>query len=91
MNIPIFRTSNYCNRGYGLTARDCVPSAPCEGAVYAGPLPDVTAAYRFEVKINSLEDLVSLVKKVGKPLILSCGDSYYPGEPSIEIYDDWRE
>lgn len=91
MKIPIFRTSNYCNKKYGVTARDCAPEAPCDGAVYAGPLPNVIIAYRFEVEINSLEDLVSLEKKVGKPLILSCSDSYYPDELSIEIYDDWRE
>lgn len=91
MKIPIFRTSNYANKKYGVSARDCAPEAPCDGAVYAGPLPNIVAAYRFEVKIDSLEDLISLEKKVGKPLILSCSDSYYPDEPAIEIYDDWRE
>lgn len=91
MNIPIFRTSNYCNRKYGVAVRDCGPKAPCDGAVYAGPLPNVTSAYRFEVEIDSLEDLISLGKKVGNPLILLSSDSYYPDELAIEIYDDWRE
>lgn len=90
MNIPIFRTSNPCNYEYGEDW-SWRPKAPCDGAAYAGHLPNVPNAYRFEVEIDSLEDLISLEKKVGNPLILLSCNSYYLDEPAIEIYDDWRE
>lgn len=39
------------------------------------------------IRINSLKQLVDLSRKLHQPLIIDAeGD-----EPTIEIYDDWRE
>ena len=46
---------------------------PCDEAMYDG---------RWELELNSLEDLMAFTKKYG-PLVVS--DKY------IEIYDDYRE
>lgn len=40
---------------------------------------------RLEIDVNSLEELIELSKKVGQPLIVN------HIEPSIEIYDSYRE
>ena len=40
---------------------------------------------RIEITVNSLEELVELSKKVGHPLVFNAR------EPSIEIYDSYRE
>ena len=40
---------------------------------------------RIEIKVNTLEDLIELSKKVGHPLVIDSRDL------NIEIYDSWRE
>ena len=91
MNIPICRTSNYGNHLYGVCAKDSGPKAPCESAKYIGPCESPSYYHRFDVEINTLEDLIALIKEVEHPIILSMAEWPYRGELSIEIYDDWRE
>lgn len=91
MNIPIFRTSNYGNHLYGVCAKDSGPKAPCESAKYVGLVNGSQINHRFDVEINTLEDLIALIKEVEQPIILSVAEWPYKGELSIEIYDDWRE
>ena len=65
---------------------------PCEGAYIDSCRPssrwdryyDVT----YAIDVESIEDLVTLVKTCGHPIILDIEDD---GTPSLEIYDDWRE
>lgn len=45
-------------------------------------------AYEGKVVINSPEEFVSLSKELNQEIIISAEHNL---DPSIEIYDDWRE
>lgn len=55
---------------------------PCDGAYRKHPFSTT-----WYIKINSLEELLSLEERVGYDLILG----WYGPVPTIEIYDGWRE
>lgn len=69
-------------------------SNPCKeaklGKSYKTKFGDVI--YVYEVELNSLEDLIELLKSVGHPLIIQ--DTIYlrsNNEFDIQIYDDYIE
>lgn len=45
--------------------------------------------YEETIKINSLEELKELSKKVGSSLIIDFGQNSL--KPTITVYDDWVE
>lgn len=55
---------------------------PCDSAYLAGK--DQWDKPVYKIKIDTLEDLIALIKEVDENLILNV-------DTSIEIYDDWRE
>lgn len=78
MKFEIYRTSDCCRE-----------KVPCEGArlVRAGSM---TNSAVYEIEINTLEDLLKLIDKVGEVIIrdlsLENGHTH-----EIEIYDGYRE
>ena len=69
-------------------------SKPCKeaklGKSYKTKFGDMV--YVYEVELNSLEDLIELLKSVGHPLIIQ--DTIYlrsDNEFDIQIYDDYIE
>jgi len=51
----------------------------------AGATKSAHAYYKYEIELSTLEDLTSFIKSVGGSVVLDTD------EPSIEIYDDYRE
>lgn len=74
MEFIISRTSRY------MSWQDDEP--PCNGAYRKNPNETIWC-----IKINSLEELISLEERVGCDLVLGWRGSV----PTIEIYDDLRE
>lgn len=74
MEFIISRTSQY------MSWENEVP--PCEGAYHKHP-----SETTWWIKINSLEELLSLKERVGHGLVLGS----YGLATTIEIYDDFRE
>lgn len=70
MEFEITRTSDYLDK-----------NKPCDKAYLAG---EDEWGNIYKIKIDTLEDLISLMEEVGEKLILK-------QDLSIEIYDDWRE
>ena len=62
---------------------------PCEGAVLAHE-ETATDYARYHIEIESLEDLVALMKREGE-IIIREGGYKEDGLPVIEIYDTYRE
>ena len=56
---------------------------PCEGAVQL-------VGGGYGIKLKSLDDLMNLVKTVGRPVIIYDRDNHVP-IPFIQIYDDYIE
>lgn len=71
MECEITRTSDYRKK-----------NKPCDNAYVAGK--DKWDRPIYKIKIDTLEDLIALLKEVNENLILK-------EDLSIEIYDDWRE
>ena len=46
---------------------------------------------KFEIEINSLEDVIKLSKLVKEDIIIITNDINNYGETSLEIYDDYGE
>lgn len=69
MECKITRTSDYLDR-----------NKPCDKAYLAG---EDEWGNIYKIKIDTLEDLISLIDDVGQIIIKQ--------DLSIEIYDDWRE
>lgn len=69
MEFEITRTSDYLDK-----------NKPCDKAYLAGK--DEWGNI-YKIKIDTLEDLISLIDDVGQIIIKK--------DLSIEIYDDWRE
>lgn len=76
MTFRIFKTSDYLHTDQ---------SKPCKNAKKIVEMDSLSRyeIIRWEVEINTLEELLDLQKEVGEELIIS--DGY------IEIYDDYRE
>jgi hypothetical protein len=53
------------------------------------PNSDKLRYYRQYIEFNTLEDLMEFCRKCGDDLILSCNPD--GTEPSVEIYDCYRE
>lgn len=91
MKFMITRTSDYFH-----AVTNPQDHLPCEGAridsckqsrldgYYGDRYYDVA----YAIDVESIEDLVALVKTCGHHIILDVEDD---GTPSLEIYDDWRE
>ena len=75
MKFEIYRTSDCC-----------IENPPCEGArlVREG---SVSHNAVYEIEIETLEQLLELMQAVEQPIIIM--GNY--DEPTIEIYDDYRE
>ena len=75
MKFEIYRTSDCC-----------IENPPCEGArlVREG---SVSHNAVYEIEIETLEQLLELMQAVESPIIIM--GNY--DEPTIEIYDDYRE
>lgn len=56
---------------------------PCEGAIKLD-------GGGYGIKLKSLDDLMNLVKTVGRPVIIYDRDDHVP-IPFIQIYDDYIE
>lgn len=69
MEFKITRTSDYLDK-----------NKPCDKAYLAG---EDEWGNIYKIKIDTLEDLISLIDDVGQIIIKQ--------DLSIEIYDDWRE
>lgn len=86
MKFTITRTSDY---SYSVTNPQ--DHFPCEGAYIDSCKPSRWDGYyivTYAIDVESIEDLVTLVKTFGHPIILDVEDD---GTPTLEIYDDWRE
>ena len=71
---------------------DDVDTPPVEEAVLLNPVREEWDDKLFGIEINTLEELVELMKKVNHPIILRHtynDESYSPYE--LEIYDGYRE
>lgn len=77
MNFRIYRTS------YEFS-----DDTPIDGAILENPSRGYYEEPTFTIEIETLEDLIALMKRAGHPLIL-CRD--YEKRLSLEIYDDYRE
>ena len=88
MKFMITRTSGYF---HVIPITNPQDHLPCEGAYIDSCKPsrldgyyDITCA----IDVESIEDLLTLVKTCGHHIILDIEDN---GTPTLEIYDDWRE
>lgn len=45
----------------------------------------------WALEVNSLDELLQFVEKIGECVIISGACDYQNGLPQIEIYDDYRE
>lgn len=64
---------------------------PCEGAYIDSCKQHRSDRYydvTYAIDVESIDDLVTLVKTCDYPIIL---DVAYDGTPTLEVYDDWRE
>ena len=75
MKFEIYRTSDWCRE-----------NPPCEGARLVRAGSAVHSAV-YEIEIETLEQLLELMQAVESPIIIM--GNY--DEPTIEIYDDYRE
>lgn len=65
-------------------------TAPCEGAFLEETVKhDYYTEYIWKIKINTIKDLMQLIEKTGKPVVVFGKDE--KSGPEIEIYDDYRE
>ena len=99
MKFQVFRTSELFFHGLGTKRKK-----PCEEAKYEEVEcqsiinDDKRLISYYIVEINSLEDLLNLIKKHGKVILNESNDREYFKDFSkpvplyeIEIYDDYRE
>ena len=75
MKFEIYRTSDWCRE-----------NPPCEGARLVRGGSAIHSAV-YEIEIETLEQLLELMQAVESPIIIM--GNY--DEPTIEIYDDYRE
>ena len=86
MKFMITRTSDYFHE-----VSNPQDHFPCEGAyIDSCKLSRWDGYYdvTYAIDVESIEDLVTLVKTCGCHIILDVEDD---GTPTLEIYDDWRE
>ena len=86
MKFTITRTS-----GGFLPITNPQDHLPCEGAYIDSCKQSRWDGYydvTYAIDVESIEDLVTLVKTCGHHIILDIEDE---GTPTLEIYDDWRE
>lgn len=79
MKFGIHRTSGYYQE-----------NPPCEGAKLEATRKTDYDRNKWSVEIDSLDELMKLVKKEGAIIIHPPG-AYQKEIPEIEIYDDFRE
>ena len=81
MKLYLTRTSGYYE-----------DTPPVEGAVLLNPVREEWDDRLFGIEINTIEELVELMKEVNHPIILEHtynDKEYSPYE--LEIYDNYRE
>ena len=84
MKFTVTRTSQWENT-----------EAPIEGAVPAvhhwtardGEVHDI---HTWTIEISTLEELIELSKREGQ-LVITCRGMFDDPQPTVEIYDDYRE
>ena len=78
MDFIVIRTSSPHN------IQPCSEAVPIETKTPTTGRPMIV----WKVQLNTLEDILNFSKKYGELII---DNSYNEGNPSIEIYDDYRE
>lgn len=85
MKFTITRTSDYSR-----SVTNPQDHLPCEGAYIDSWEQSRWYGYNvtYAIDVESIEDLIALVKTCGCHIIVDVEDD---GAPTLEIYDDWRE
>jgi hypothetical protein len=68
----------------GRYGYDIETKKPCKNATYVRKLDGCNAYTEYTIEINSINDIIALIKEVDTDIIIS-------GNNIIEIYDDYRE